>query len=77
MLLWLLVDGWQKTMSDLLDLDEQGLGVVYRANDGFDSYRVDQGRIDDQYADTKISPEHSLLDLTNICDLARLMQGLG
>lgn len=64
-------------MSDLLDLDEQGLGVGYRANDGFDSYRVDQGKIDEQYAATKINSVHSLFDLTNICDLARLMQGLG
>lgn len=72
---WLLGDGWWKTTSDLLDLDEQGLGVGYRTNDGFDSSRVGQGTIDEQDAATKINPEHGLLDLTDICALARLMQG--
>ena len=60
-----------------LDLDEQGLGFGYRASDGFDSFRVGQGKINEQDAATKINPEHGLLDLTGICALARLMQGLG
>lgn len=74
---WLLGDGWWKTTSDLLDLDEHGWGVGYGANDGFGSYRVGQGKTDEQDADTKINPECSLLDLTDICALARLIQGPG
>lgn len=74
---WLFGDEWWKTTSDLLDLDKQGLRVGYRANDGFHSSRVGQGKIDEQGAATKINPEHSLSDLTDICALARLMQGLG
>lgn len=74
---WLLGDGWWKTTSDLLDLDEQGLGVGSRANDGFDSSRVGQAKIDEQDTATKTNPEHGLLDLTDIGALARLMQGPG
>lgn len=73
----LLGDGRWKTTSDLLDLDEHGRGVGYGANDGFDSSRVGQGKNNEQDTDTKINPECGLLDLTDICALAKLMQGPG
>lgn len=57
--------------------DLQGLGVGYGAEDGFDNSRITRGKTDGQDTAAKINPECGLLDLTDICALAKLMQDLG
>lgn len=74
---WLLGDWCWKTTPDVLDQDDQSLGVWDRAKDRFDGFKEGQHKIHKQDAATKRNPEHSLLDLTGICALAKLMQGPG